>query len=83
MSSVNESKYQMALEMVIKMVAERVAANHDWTINRTLDEMSRLAVFDRLSSLDSELWTESPVDLTEMIETELSGEVIDPHYYFK
>jgi hypothetical protein len=80
---VNANKYQMALEVAIKMVAERISSNHGWTINQTLDEMSRLDIFDRLSDVDSLLWTESPVDLTEMVETELRGEEIDPAYYFK
>jgi hypothetical protein len=83
MNDANEIKYQMAMEAMIKIVTERVAANHSWTINQTLDRISELEIFDRLSDVESSLWTESPVDLTEMIETELCGDTIDPGFYFK
>jgi hypothetical protein len=72
----------MALEGVIKMVVERVAVNHGWTINKTLEELSQLEIFDRLSDVETSLWTESPVNLADMIEIELNGGHIDAGYYF-
>lgn len=82
MNAANENKYQMALEGVIKMVVERVAVNHGWTINKTLEELSQLEIFDRLSDVETSLWTESPVNLADMIEIELNGGHIDAGYYF-
>ena len=82
MNDPNESKYQMALEGIIKLVVERVALNHGWTFNHALDEMSQLDVFDKLSDENSKLWTESPVNLAEMMEIELRGETIGPEWYF-
>ncbi|MDR3304884.1 MAG: hypothetical protein LBS85_02475 [Clostridiales Family XIII bacterium] len=82
MNAVNTDKYQLALAYVIKMVAERIAKTHAWTINRTLEEISQLDIFDRLSDVDSALWTENPVDLAEMIETELCGEKLAPELFF-
>ncbi|MDR3242947.1 MAG: hypothetical protein LBT34_03350 [Clostridiales Family XIII bacterium] len=75
-------KYQLALEYVIKMVVERIAESHGWTVNRTLEETSQLDIFDRLSDVESALWTENPVDLVEMVETELRGEKPAPEMFF-
>jgi hypothetical protein len=73
----------MALETAIKMVVERVAQDHGWTLNQTIEEVSQLSIFDALSDPETFLWTESPVDLADMIETELRGGTIDPSRYFK
>ena len=78
----NENKYQMALEGVIKLVIERVAENHGWTFNYTFEELSQLDIFDRLSDVNTSLWTESPVNLAEMMEIELHGETIGPEWFF-
>jgi len=72
----------MALEGVIKLVVERVADNHGWSFNHTLQELTQLEIFDRLNDLDTSLWTESPVNLAEMMEIELRDETIGPEWYF-
>ncbi|MDR3295590.1 MAG: hypothetical protein LBT26_07160 [Clostridiales Family XIII bacterium] len=82
MNTADRDKCQLALEYVIKMVAERIAESHGWTINRTLEEMSQLDIFDRLSDVESALWTENPVDLAAMAETELRGGKPAPELFF-
>ena len=75
-------KYRLAAECVIKMVVERIADNHGWTINETLEKLTTLEIFDRLQEPDTSLWTTNPVDLADMVETELRGEEIAPERYF-
>jgi hypothetical protein len=82
MTAQNEQKYQMALEGVIKLVVERVAANRGWTFNHALEELSQLDIFDRLSDERTKLWTESPVNLADMMEIELRGETVGPEWFF-
>ena len=82
MTALNENKYQMALEGVIKLVVERVAANHGWMFNHTLEELSQLDIFDCLSDVNTTLWTESPVNLAEMMEIELRGETVGLEWFF-
>ena len=72
----------MALEGVIKLVVERMAENHGWTFNNTLERLSQLDIFDRFCDANTSLWTESPVNLTEMMEIELRGESIGPEWFF-
>ncbi|MDR0875427.1 MAG: DUF3990 domain-containing protein [Clostridiales Family XIII bacterium] len=50
---------------------------------KTQHAVERLEYVDALSDPETSLWTESTVDLAEMIETELRGETIDPSRYFK
>jgi len=76
------NKYRLASEYVIKMVVVRIAENHDWSINDTLEKIAVLEIFDGLQDPDTSLWTTNPVDLAEMVETELRGETIDPACYF-
>jgi len=72
----------MALEGIIKLVVERIAANHGWTFNRAIEELSLLDIFDRLGDENTKLWTEGPVNLADMIEIELRGETIGPEWFF-
>ena len=78
----NENKYQLAIEGIIKLVVERVAKNHGWTFNHALEELSQLDVFDSLNDVNTSLWTESPVNLAEMMEIELRDEAIGPEWFF-
>jgi len=82
MDELQTNKFRLATEYVIKMVAERVAENHKWTINETLEKFTSLEIFERLQEPDSSLWTTNPLDLTDMVETELRGETIEPERYF-
>ena len=75
-------KYRLASEYVIKMVVERVSENHGWTINETLETISQLDIFGRLQDPATSLWTSNPVDIADMVETELRGEEIDAARYF-
>ena len=82
MDDFQADKYRLASEYVTKMVVERIAENHCWSINETLEKVSALEVFDTLQDPDTCLWTTNPVDIAEMVETELRGETIDPACYF-
>jgi len=82
MDDFQANKYRLASEYVIKMVVDLIAENHNWSTNETLENISFLEIFDRLQDPDTSLWTTNPVDLAEMVETELRGERIDPACYF-
>ena len=82
MDDVTADKYRLASEYVIKMVVEHVAAAHHWTINDTLERISQLDIFERLQNPETTLWTSNPVDLADMVETELQGETIDISRYY-
>jgi len=82
MDEFQADKYRLATEYVIKMVAERIAESHNWTINETLEKLTALDIFERLQDPDSSLWTTNPIELAEMVETELRGETIEPERYF-
>jgi hypothetical protein len=42
-----------------------------------------IEIYDRIGDPDTSLWTMNPIDLAEMVETELRGETIAPLCYFK
>ena len=82
MDDFSADKYRLASEYVIKMVAERVADKHGWSINETLERISQLEVFGRLQDPATSLWTSNPVDIADMVEIELSGNKIDIGRYY-
>jgi hypothetical protein len=72
----------LATELVTVGVIAAVADEHGWTINDTITRVSQLEVFDRLCDTETGLWTESPLNLAAMIDTEWRGDTIDPDDYF-
>jgi hypothetical protein len=82
MNTANRDRLQLAQQYVMKMVVMRISQNHGWDINRTLEEISRLEIYEKLSVLDTSLWTDNPIDLAAMVETELRGDTIAPADFF-
>jgi hypothetical protein len=76
-------KYAMAASLTIQMVLEIMEKRHGWTANHTISQLSKCALYGRMSDYRTKWWMDNPNDIADLFDKELRGESLSPADFFK
>jgi hypothetical protein len=75
-------RIEMAVKLVVNMVAEILASRHTWNLNETLSNMTKTELYQTLADSRTELWMDNPHDIADLFDLEFAGKRLSLDAFF-